>query len=327
MKMSRKERRFWAEGILSGILLLTAAGCPLLWIRLTALGIFVLLTCLSAVVREKEGQHSPEEPPENTAEQEPVAETKLLPGAALWEEEKASLAAQLKQAVEQAEALAEQNLQLTRQNKMLEMNLLQAQINPHFLYNTLYCIQQLYDMGEKENASRMVSNLSSFFRMSLSKGREVVTVQDEVEHLQQYIAIQQMRYDHLTYDVCVSESLYDFGILKMTLQPLVENAIYHGVFRNRSGHIKIKGLLEGEDMVFTIIDNGRGMPPERLAQLTKAIESGDWTGLDAYGVRNVQERIRLACGEGYGLTYRSEEGRGTRVIVRVSRNLVVSQPG
>lgn len=204
----------------------------------------------------------------------------------------------------------------------LELAILQAQINPHFLYNTLYSIQQLYGMGENEQASQMVANLSSFFRLSLSKGREIITIRDEVEHLKNYIAIQQMRYDQLTYDLCIDDDILDNSIVKLTLQPLVENAIYHGLFGIRRGVIRILGHWENEDIVFKIIDNGSGMPPERVELLNRAVETGDWSELPSvYGTKNVQQRIRLYCGENYGLHFQSEAGKGTRVIVRISASL------
>lgn len=204
----------------------------------------------------------------------------------------------------------------------LEMAILQAQINPHFLYNTLYSIQQLYGMGENQQASQMVANLSNFFRLSLSKGREVIPIRDEVEHLKSYIAIQQMRYDQLTYDLCIDDDILDNSIVKLTLQPLVENAIYHGLFGIRRGQIRILGHWENGDIVFKIIDNGNGMPAEKVELLNRAVETGDWSQLPSvYGIKNVQQRIRLYCGENYGLRFKSEPGRGTRVIIRISAHL------
>lgn len=201
----------------------------------------------------------------------------------------------------------------------LEMAILQAQINPHFLYNTLYSIQQLYGMGENQTASQMVANLSSFFRLSLSKGRELITIRDEVEHLKSYIAIQQLRYDQLTYDLYIDDDILDNMIVKLTLQPLVENAIYHGLFGIRRGQIRIKGRWDAGDIVFQIIDNGSGMPPEKVEELNRAVKTGDWSKLPAvYGIKNVQQRIQLYCGENYGLHFESEPERGTRVIVRIS---------
>lgn len=204
----------------------------------------------------------------------------------------------------------------------LEMAILQAQINPHFLYNTLYSIQQLYGMGENQVASQMVGNLSSFFRLSLSKGRELITIRDEVEHLKSYIAIQQVRYDQLTYDLYIDDDILDNSIVKLTLQPLVENAIYHGLFGIRRGQIRIRGHWEDNDIVFGITDNGNGMPAERVEVLNRAVETGDWSQLPSvYGIKNVQQRIQLYCGKGYGLHFKSETGKGTQVIVRISAHL------
>lgn len=204
----------------------------------------------------------------------------------------------------------------------LEMAILQAQINPHFLYNTLYSIQQLYGMGENQLASQMVGNLSSFFRLSLSKGREIITIRDEVEHLRSYIAIQQVRYDQLTYEFYIDDNILDNSIVKLTLQPLVENAIYHGLFGIRRGQIRIRGHWEKGDIVFQILDNGNGMPAEQVEELNRAVETGDWSNLPSvYGIKNVQQRIQLYCGKNYGLHFESEPEKGTQVIVKISARL------
>ena len=229
--------------------------------------------------------------------------------------------------VEQEEMMEQMKIE-NETKRELEMAILQAQINPHFLYNTLYSIQQLYGMGEHQQASQMVANLSSFFRLSLSKGREIIPIRDEVEHLKNYIAIQQMRYDQLTYDLCIDDDILDNSIVKLTLQPLVENAIYHGLFGIRRGVIRILGHWENEDIVFKIIDNGSGMPAERVELLNRAVRTGDWSELPSvYGIKNVQQRIRLYCGENYGLYFKSEAGKGTRVIVRISTQLRSSNIG
>ena len=211
----------------------------------------------------------------------------------------------------------------------LEMAILQAQINPHFLYNTLYSIQQLYGMGENQTASKMVGNLSNFFRLSLSKGRELIPIRDEIEHLKSYMAIQQIRYDQITYELSIDERLMDINIIKLTLQPLVENAISHGLFSARRGHIRVKGRWADsrEDIIFTIRDNGSGIPPENLDTLNCALKTGDWSALpSAYGIKNVHQRIQLYYGPSYGLSYESELDKGTTVTVRISSGLKETSP-
>lgn len=215
------------------------------------------------------------------------------------------------------------HLEQEHQNKReLEMAILQAQINPHFLYNTLYSIQQLYGMGENQTASKMVGNLSSFFRLSLSKGRELIPIRDEIEHLKSYTAIQQIRYDQITYEFSIDERIMDLNIIKLTLQPLVENAISHGLFSARRGHIWIKGRKAEEGIVFTVQDNGSGIPPKHLDKLNYALKSGDWSSLPSvYGIKNVHQRIQLYCGSDYGLSFESELDKGTTVTVRISSSL------
>lgn len=224
-----------------------------------------------------------------------------------------------------------QHIEKEHQSKReLEMAILQAQINPHFLYNTLYSIQQLYGMGENQTASKMVGNLSNFFRLSLSKGRELIPIRDEIEHLRSYIAIQQIRYDQITYELSIDERLMDISIIKLTLQPLVENAISHGLFSARRGHIRVKGrwAQTGEDIIFTVRDNGSGISSENLELLNYALKSGDWSGLPtAYGIKNVHQRIQLYCGPDYGLSYTSEADKGTTVTVRISPHLKESALG
>ncbi len=160
-----------------------------------------------------------------------------------------------------------------------ELKLLQAQINPHFLYNTLDTIIWLAESGEKEQVVNMVSSLSDFFRTTLSKGRDYITVGEEAAHIRSYLEIQQFRYqDILEYEICIPEELHGFQILKLTLQPLVENALYHGIKNKRGlGHIQVRGERQKERLVFTVRDDGMGMDEERLAQVREIIrgQAGD----------------------------------------------------
>ncbi len=216
-----------------------------------------------------------------------------------------------------------QHIEREHQHKReLEMAILQAQINPHFLYNTLYSIQQLYGMGENQTASKMVGDLSNFFRLSLSKGRELIPIRDEIEPLKSYMSIQQIRYDQISYELSIDERIMDLNIIKLTLQPLLENAISHGLFTARRGHIQVKGRMTEEGIVFKVRDNGSGMAPEALEQLNHALQNGDWAALpSAYGIKNVHQRIQLYCGPSYGLSYESESDKGTTVTIHISSDL------
>lgn len=200
-----------------------------------------------------------------------------------------------------------------------ELKLLQAQINPHFLYNTLDTIIWLAEAGQKEQVVMMVSTLSDFFRTTLSKGRDYITVKEEATHIRSYLTIQQFRYrDILEYEMDIPEELEEYQILKLTLQPLVENALYHGIKNKRGlGHILVSGKKQGEHLVFTVRDNGKGMDPKRLAYVQRLI-SGELKDEDApsgFGLFNVNQRLQLNYGPEYGLILASEEGEWTEVNV------------
>ncbi len=198
-----------------------------------------------------------------------------------------------------------------------ELKLLQAQINPHFLYNTLDTIIWLAESGQKEQVVRMVSSLSTFFRTTLSKGRDRITVQEEEAHIRSYLEIQQFRYrDILEYEIRIPEELNSYEILKLTLQPLVENALYHGIKNKRGlGHILVIGAADGGRLVFKVQDDGRGMTREQLSHVREIISgrAADAETTSGFGLFNVQQRIVLNYGAGYGLTVESEEGSWTEV--------------
>lgn len=202
-----------------------------------------------------------------------------------------------------------------------ELKLLQAQINPHFLYNTLDAIIWLAESGQTDQVVRMVSALSDFFRTTLSKGRDYISVREEETHIQSYLKIQQFRYrDILEYEIRIPQELYEYQILKLTLQPLVENALYHGIKNKRGlGHILVTGRQDGEHLVFEVQDDGRGMEPERLEHVRKLIrgELKDQNEPSGFGLVNVEQRIRLNYGPEYGLTLASEYGKGTKVTIRI----------
>ncbi|WP_019635742.1 sensor histidine kinase [Paenibacillus fonticola] len=204
------------------------------------------------------------------------------------------------------------------QVKNAEFKVLQAQIQPHFLYNTLYSIRQLCDMGLARDASKMVQAMSNYYRTSISRGIEIITIKEELEHIENYLFIQHMRYgDDFDYRIAVDPALYPYKILKLTLQPLLENALYHGVKQQRSkGEIRVTGAFHCGQIRFQVIDNGAGMSAERLAEITASLEDPESEHSQVgYGVRNVQMRLRMQYGPSCGLTYESEPGKGTCVTV------------
>lgn len=200
-----------------------------------------------------------------------------------------------------------------------ELRLLQEQINPHFLYNTLDTIVWLVESGKSEEAINVVMSLSDFFRLVLSHGKELITIKDEEQHIRSYLDIQQVRYrDILDFEIDIDDELYDYSILKMTLQPLVENSLYHGIKNKRtSGKIYITGRREGENIVLSVKDDGVGMDEETLEQLRDEISGNNNDTGKGFGLANVNERIKMHFGREYGMQIESKKGEGTCVRVTI----------
>ncbi len=201
-----------------------------------------------------------------------------------------------------------------------ELKLLQAQISPHFLYNTLDTIVWLAESGKLEDVVVMVGYLSNYFRTSLSKGKDMITLRDEELHVRSYLQIQQLRYkDILEYEIMIPEELETCRVPKITLQPIVENALYHGIKNKRGkGKITITGKREKGSIILTVIDNGIGMSEDRLKQVLEGLELKEQTcDKDFYGLYNVNERIRLYYGPEYGLRIRSVHQEGTAVEIHL----------
>ena len=215
--------------------------------------------------------------------------------------------------------LMEDILQQEEEKRRSELDVLQSQINPHFLYNTLDAIVWMIEDGKSEQAENMVVSLSTFFRTVLSRGREFISIREEVQHIRSYLEIQKARYqDILSYEIQVAPELYPYETLKMTLQPLVENALYHGVKNKRSGGlIRISGERDGKLIRFKVEDDGIGMNAEALTHLQEEIRRPCKETDTGFGMANVNERIRMNFGADYGLMIESEEGKGTRVWVTI----------
>lgn len=220
---------------------------------------------------------------------------------------------------EKMQALIQKTKEDEQRMRWLDLRLLQEQINPHFLYNTLDTIVWLIEGNQEEEAVEMVVALSDFFRLVLSKGRELISLKEEKEHISSYLEIQAVRYrDILEYEIRIDPLLYDYQILKLTLQPLVENALYHGIkYKRAKGHIHITGKKEGDNLRLIVSDNGVGMDPEDLQQLRKDIERPCGEADKGFGLANVNERIHIHFGFEYGMEIRSEKGMGTRVELTI----------
>jgi two-component system, sensor histidine kinase YesM len=231
-------------------------------------------------------------------------------------------------AVKKVRDLIEQNREEGEQKRLLELRALQAQINPHFLYNTLDSIIWMIELGENDAAIDVTSSLARFFRLGISRGSEYITIRTEIEYLETYLSIQKTRYKNkLDYEICFEPEIYECRILKLLVQPLVENAIYHGIKNKESpGIVRVSGDREDGDVIIRVVDDGVGMDEARLELLRRRIadpsfrepeEEPDSPFSGGVGVRNVQERIRLCFGSRYGLSFDSRPGEGTTAIVRI----------
>jgi len=214
---------------------------------------------------------------------------------------------------EKIELLIEKSIEEQKQMQMLEYKVLQAQITPHFLYNTLDAIIWAAEAKNMSSVITLVTSLSSFFRTSLSHGIDFIPISSEIEHVRSYLTIQQMRYnDVLSYEINVDDGLHNQKILKLLLQPLVENSLYHGIKSTRErGKITVSINKENAKVRFTVTDNGIGMKPEELEELKYDINYGN--GEKGYGLFNINRRLKLYYGLSEGIEIKSEYKKGTEV--------------
>ncbi|MGM0882371.1 MAG: cache domain-containing sensor histidine kinase [Bacillota bacterium] len=197
-----------------------------------------------------------------------------------------------------------------------ELEALQAQINPHFLYNTLNTVVRMVGMNKNEEVIKTITSLSKLFRISLGKGKSLILIADELEHARNYLVIQQMRFKNkFDYSFDIQEEALSYVTLKLIIQPLIENALMHGIEPSvDKGHIAISVRLDGSDVVIQVKDDGLGMTEDQLKKvLTGTIESSKGSGV---GIMNVQDRIRLYFGNPYGLHFESELEVGTTITIR-----------
>ncbi len=224
--------------------------------------------------------------------------------------------------IERIQSLIDQVYAEQMSKRDAELRILQEQIKPHFLYNTLDTIQWMAQEHRVDEVVSMVGALTSLFRIGLSKGKEMISLPDELEHIRSYLFIQKARYeDKFDYDISVREGLAKCCVLRLILQPLVENAIYHGIKERRGqGRLRVEARIEerggARDLLLSVRDDGVGMGEEELARLAASLEDGSGPYLGGYGIRNVHERIRLTFGQPYGLSFYSVLGEGTEVKAR-----------
>ena len=214
--------------------------------------------------------------------------------------------------------LIDENRREQENLKKSELRALQAQINPHFLYNTLDAIVWLAEAGQTREVIHITRALSDFFRISLSQGKDWIPLSEEIKHLTGYLTIQKIRYrDILDYEIGIPEELGSCQVLKLLLQPLVENAIYHGVKHRRGrGLVRVTGRMEDSWLILEVQDNGAGMTPERLMQVRDGL-CGDGGESAGYGLFNVNKRIQLYYNQPQGVWIESRMGEGTTVTLKL----------
>ena len=233
------------------------------------------------------------------------------------EDEVAELAVSFNKMAGSMQSLIDKVKEDERKMRKADLRLLQEQIQPHFLYNTLDTIVWLIESNEPDEAVTMVVTLSDFFREILSKGKEFISIKEEEKHISSYLQIQEMRYrDILEYDIQLDQVIYKYQILKLTLQPVGENALYHGIkYKRAKGCIHIHGEKEGDIIRLTVRDDGVGMDEDELEQLRQQIEKPCQETEKGFGLANVNERIHMYFGPEYGMKIQSQKGKGTTVEI------------
>lgn len=218
------------------------------------------------------------------------------------------------------EGLMEQIRAEQKRKREYELALLQSQIKPHFLYNTLDLIYVLCESGMASQGAKVTKSLADYYRTSLSSGKEVVTIQEEIKNIENYLYIQRERYyDMLQFEIIFESRMEDYAILKMTLQPLVENAIYHGIKpAGEEGTVRVSGRMEDNMLILLVEDNGMGMSKERLNSVLTEQEPEYGRH---FGLRSVEQRLRLFYGEQFSMKVESELGRGTSIELRIPKKL------
>ena len=209
--------------------------------------------------------------------------------------------------------------QVQKQKRKAELRALQAQINPHFLYNTLDSIIWMSEAGQNDEVVEMTSALAKLLRQSISNDNEQVELVQEMEYVRNYLTIQKMRYqDKLEYDIAIEPMVSHVQIVKLVLQPIVENAIYHGIkYKESKGNLWIRAYADGKDVCIAVEDDGIGMDDSVLGTIFDEKEKS--RKQNGVGVSNVQKRLKLYYGEEYGIIYESRPGEGTRAVIRIPR--------
>jgi two-component system sensor histidine kinase YesM len=240
------------------------------------------------------------------------------------DDEIAELGQSFNKMIRRINKLMEQNVREQKLLRKLEMESLDNQIKPHFIYNTLDLIIGLLENKDFDRATHMVEALGKFFRLSLSHGKEMVLIRNEIKHVKNYLFIQQFRHgEEYEYIIDIEDpEIMDKHIPKLILQPIVENSIYHGLLpADKNGLIIIKGLRENKNIYFKIVDNGVGIAPEKVEEINKILK-GELKIDDQqkyFGLRNVNQRLKLMYGGSSGLQVESIENEKTMVTIRIDQ--------
>lgn len=215
--------------------------------------------------------------------------------------------------------LMEEQAKSAEELRIAEFHSLQAQINPHFLYNTMDMINWLAQQGRTDEVSNAVQSLSRFYKLTLSRKQSMSTIAKETEHVSIYLLIQNMRYhDSISFISDIPDELLEYSIPKLTLQPIIENSVLHGILEtdDKSGTIVLTGWMEGNDIVLLISDDGVGISPEILPTILSG-NGNSTSGGTNIAIYNTHRRLQILYGPDYGLTYSSEPGHGTEVEIRI----------
>ena len=223
------------------------------------------------------------------------------------------LAKNMNKMASQIDLLIKKNIEEEKNFQKAEMKALQAQITPHFLYNTLDIIQYLAKENKPDDVTYLIKNLSKFYKISLHNKSDFVKIESEIKHISYYTAIENFKHDNaIKLEIDIPSEIQNLSIPKITFQPIVENAIKHGILEKDvpEGYIRIWAKKEGCDVLIFIEDNGAGMPQSRIDEILSQKTS-------SVGIMNTDKRLKLFFGEAYGLSFESEVGKFTRVIIKI----------
>ncbi len=239
---------------------------------------------------------------------------------ALYNDEIGTLGRSFNSMISRIELLINEVYLAQKNKRKAELRTLEEQIKPHFLYNTLDTISWLAREKEAIEVVNLVEALTNMYRVGLSKGNSFVKVKDEIQHVNAYLFIQQVRYsDKLKYNINIDDFMLDFIVPKLILQPLVENAIYHGIKEKRSmGEINIFAFEENDNLVLSVFDNGVGINKDKLRVINNQLKSGV-KAKESFGIFYVNEKIKLEYGDKYGLKISTEEGLYTQIDIRLPK--------